>query len=521
MRSPGETLTSVAHSLPAAVLYVSAAIVGAAVLVVELVGTRLLAPWVGQSHYVWTAQISVTLSALAAGYALGGRWSRQGHGLATLYLAVGAAGTSLGAVVLGAPWVAERTSTLSLAWSTLITSTTLFFVPLTLLATPAPLMAASLSRHAAAPASAGPLLGRLLAASTVGSIAGALLSGLVLIPYLPGATSLYGTAVVLLALSSMAALVIARRPSVVAGASLSLLLVGATWARWPQPGHLVPAAADELERAPSPYGLLQVLREHPGQRLFIMNDNLMQAAVDTVEKKSSAIFADLVLTLLRGFAPRAQRVLCVGLGAGVIPMELEDVGIDVDVVEINPEIARLAVRWFGYRPDLAPVHIGDGRTFLRSSGERWDAIVMDAFLGESVPAHLVTVEALRDIRRHLRADGVLLIDAFAQVPGGNDFLVTSLARTLTEVFGDVRAYESQGNIVFIAGDRLDDAVRFDVTTAYRYNRGALEYSLAHPVGLHPERGTLLADRFNPLDAREAENAMLRRSAWTERLAAGE
>jgi spermidine synthase len=485
------------------------------------VGTRLLAPWVGQSHYVWTAQISVTLSALAAGYALGGRWSRQGRGLATLYLALGAAGASLCVAVLAAPWVAARTSTLSLGLSTLITSTTLFFVPLTLLATPAPLMAASLAPAGAAPASAGPLLGRLLAASTVGSIAGALLSGLILIPYLPGATSLYGTAVALLALSSIAAVVLARRPSVVAAATLSLAAVGATWAQWPQPGHLVPALADELERTPSAYGLLQVLREHPGQRLFIMNDNLMQAAVDTVERKSSAIFADLVLALLRGHRPESQRVLCVGLGAGVIPMELEAAGVDVDVVEINPEIARLAVRWFGYRPDLAPVHIGDGRTFLRSSTEQWDAIVMDAFLGESVPAHLVTVEALQDIRRHLRSDGVLLIDAFAPVPGGNDFLVTSVARTLREVFGEVRAYEAQGNVVFIAGNRLDDAVQFDVTKAYRYNRGALEYSLAHPVVLAPERGVLLTDRFNPLDAREAENAAIRRSVWTARLAASE
>jgi SAM-dependent methyltransferase len=521
MPSPSEARASAPYSLPAPVLYLSAAIVGAAVLVVELVGTRLLAPWVGQSHYVWTAQISVTLSALAAGYALGGRWSRQGCGLGTLYFALGAAGTSLGAAVLAAPWVAERTSVLSLGLSTLLTSTTLFFVPLTLLATPAPLMAASLSPSGTAPASAGLLLGRLLAASTVGSIAGALLSGLILIPYLPGATSLYGTAVALLALSSIAALVLARRPSVLAAATLALAAVGTSWARWPQPGHLVPALADELERTPSPSGLLQVLREHPGQRLFIMNDNLMQAAVDTVERKSSAIFADLVLTLLRGFRPEAQRVLCVGLGAGIIPMELEDAGVEVDVVEINPEIARLAVRWFGYRPDLAPVHIGDGRTFVRSSSGQWDAIVMDAFLGESVPAHLVTVEALQDIRRHLRPDGVLLIDAFAPIPGGNDFLVTSVARTLEAVFREVRAHESQGNIVFIAGDRLGDDVRFDATNAYRYNRGALAYSLAHPVTLHPERGLLLTDHFNPLDAREAENAALRRSAWTERLAASE
>jgi spermidine synthase len=67
-----------------------------------------------------------------------------------------------------------------------------------------------------------------------------------------------------------------------------------------------------------------------------MNDNLMQAAVDTTERKSSAVFADLVLALLRGFKPEVQRVLCVGLGAGIIPMELVADGAHVEVVEINP-----------------------------------------------------------------------------------------------------------------------------------------------------------------------------------------
>ena len=457
----------------------------------------------------------MTLSALAAGYAIGGRWSRRGNG--ALSLAVGVAGASLCAAVLAAAWVAERTSTLSLGLSTLITSTTLFFVPLTLLATVAPLLAAELSRTSDGSAAAGPLLGRLLAVSTMGSIAGALLSGFVLIPLLPGATSLYGTAVVLLVLSTAHAFFFGRRRSVAAASIVVLLLGIATWVRWPQPADLVPALADELERVPSAYGTLQVLREQLGPRLFLMNDNLMQAAVDTNERKSSVVFADLVLALVRGFKPKLERVLCIGLGAGIIPMELTADGAHVEVVEINPAIAPLAVRWFGYRADLAPVRVADGRMFVRRSNQQWDVVIVDAFLGESVPAHLVTIEALEAIRDHLAPGGVLLIDAFSPPPGGNDFLVTSLAHTLGAVFRDVRANEVLGNIVFTAGDRLDASARFDVTRSYRYTRGALEYGLAHPAALHPERGILLTDHFNPLDAREAGNAAIRRRAWTAQL----
>ena len=56
-------------------LYGTAAITGACVLVVEILGAKMLSPYFGTSHFVWTAQIAVTLLALAAGYYLGGRWS--------------------------------------------------------------------------------------------------------------------------------------------------------------------------------------------------------------------------------------------------------------------------------------------------------------------------------------------------------------------------------------------------------------------------------------------------------------
>ena len=54
-------------------LYLTAAITGAAIMIVEILGAKLLAPFVGTSHFVWTAQIAVTLVALATGYYVGGR----------------------------------------------------------------------------------------------------------------------------------------------------------------------------------------------------------------------------------------------------------------------------------------------------------------------------------------------------------------------------------------------------------------------------------------------------------------
>ncbi len=47
----------------------------------EILGAKLLAPYLGTSHFVWTAQIGVTLVALAFGYAVGGRLADRSSGL--------------------------------------------------------------------------------------------------------------------------------------------------------------------------------------------------------------------------------------------------------------------------------------------------------------------------------------------------------------------------------------------------------------------------------------------------------
>src|SRR5690349_22648959 len=66
-------------------LYFTAAVTGAAVMVVEILGAKMLAPYVGTSHFVWTAQIAVTLVALATGYYAGGCLVDRSPKLGKLY----------------------------------------------------------------------------------------------------------------------------------------------------------------------------------------------------------------------------------------------------------------------------------------------------------------------------------------------------------------------------------------------------------------------------------------------------
>jgi spermidine synthase len=123
-------------------------------------------------------------------------------------------------------------------------------------------------------------------------------------------------------------------------------------------------------------------------------------------------------------------VLCIGMGIGVVPMALAREGVRVDVAEINPDVVPLARRWFGLEPERLNLWIGDGRYFVnRSPAEVYDAVVLDAFLGDASPSHLMTREAFAGMKRVLTADGVLVINAFGNFAEGRDFFTISLYKS--------------------------------------------------------------------------------------------
>src|SRR5213592_2023050 len=66
-------------------LYFTSAAAGAAIMIVEILGAKMLSPYIGTSHFVWTAQIAVTLVALATGYYTGGRLVDRSPKLGRLY----------------------------------------------------------------------------------------------------------------------------------------------------------------------------------------------------------------------------------------------------------------------------------------------------------------------------------------------------------------------------------------------------------------------------------------------------
>src|SRR3989449_8483454 len=169
-------------------------------MALEIVGSRILAPYFGSSVYVWGSLISIFLAALSAGYYLGGvaadRWPRAG----TLALALAVAG----ALILMLPMVSRPILETFSAWdlgpraSPLLASVVLFVLPSLLLGMTSPF---AIKLAATNLATVGNTAGVLYAISTAGSIAGTLLTAFVLIPTIGVRAILYSLGGALLVFS--------------------------------------------------------------------------------------------------------------------------------------------------------------------------------------------------------------------------------------------------------------------------------------------------------------------------------
>ncbi|MBM3821284.1 MAG: methyltransferase domain-containing protein [Verrucomicrobia bacterium] len=489
-------------------LHLTAMLSGAAVLVVEILGAKMLAPFVGTSHFVWTAQIAVTLVSLAFGYQLGGWAADRTPKLGLYYTFLAAAGLAL---VLCMPLVepmAYACLKFPLPLAALLCSAGLFVVPLTLMATTVPFLIRVMARSVE---NVGSQAGRLSAISTLGSVGGAVMIGYVLLPLLPNSITLGLTAALLAVLGLIYALIWGRAGKHLALPVATLFVSAAMTAiTYRAESHPRFKGMKEIARHNSNFGQLQVLEglDSGDPRRIYLNDYLVQNTYDRERKQSTSLFTFMLHGLAKAYTEKLDRALCIGLGIGIVPMQLAREGTQVDVVEINPDVIPLAQRYFDFDPALMKIAVGDGRQYLNQGETRYDAVILDAFLGDSSPSHLMTREAFAAMRRRLEPHGVLVINSFGDFAAGADFFVGSIDQTLRAVFKQVRIHASgNGNVFFVASDRENLSIlrTFDFDAVYggvrHQARDAFSSVRENPLG----SGRVLTDDFNPVDFYDAVN----------------
>ena len=426
-----------------AVIFVS----GAAILALELLASRIMTPYFGVSLYIWTGILSITLVSLALGYWAGGKFAgsaRAGSaerlvGLYALLPAVAA--LAIVAACLAYPYVFLPLAGWSLIFGSFAACLILLFVPLVATSAMNPLLVAIAlrqSREHAGDAGAG----RVFFVSTVGSVAGVLVTAFAMIPYLSNFTAVLIVAMGLALLSLAAAFAATPRPRsrapLVASAVVAVLAAFALlWHADTYTGRQGPVqyggATWRVEASyGSLFGTVKILRTDASaesglfHRLYF-HDGLVQNTVDS-RGRSESFYTYALEGLALAYRPRLGSALVLGLGAGIVPTQLARRGVPVEVVEIDPNSLRVAQRFFGFDPAKVRVHHVDARAFVRRCPQRYDAIVVDLFHGDGTPDYLVTRDFFRSLAGCLAPGGVAVFNTFAdlQRPSGYAHFLTTL-----------------------------------------------------------------------------------------------
>jgi predicted membrane-bound spermidine synthase len=475
-------------------LYVLVSVSGAAVLAIELLGTRVLGPFYGVSLFLWSALISVTLAALSAGYALGGRMADKTASYSRLAAIMAGAGVWL----LFVPWmrrfVLQFTEPLGLRIAVLAATSILFFPPLMLLGMVSPF---AIKLRAQSLDEVGRSAGNLYAASTLASVGGALLTGFVLIPAVGVSKLLFiiGALLLLAAAFAMFARQEQSRTSVAAAIILVVAGVSAPALRVTEATGGCVVALEE-----SPYAEIMVM-DYLDAR-FLLIDGSIHTFIDSSTGETLFPYVN-VIDIAGYFFDRPGSLCLLGLGGGSVSRHFAREGWEVDGVEIDPVVIRFAYEHFYLDSTDADIYEMDGRRFLRESDQVYDIIVFDAFGGGNIPFQLVTREAFELASSRLRPDGILALNI--EAVGWRDRIVGGVAATLGTCFENIVALpiaeppNTLGNVILLASNRALELPRDLPTPTWRFSA---EYDRAHAWDNRFEPDTrgamILTDDRNPV-----------------------
>lgn len=434
----------------------------AAVLTLEILAGRIMAPYVGVTLETFTGIIGVVLAGIAIGAWWGGRAADRSDPTRLLAPLMLGGGT----FVLAAPVIVDAVGPslrsggpIEIVFLTAVG----FFVPSAVLSAVPPVV---VKLRLASLDETGTVVGSFSALGTLGALVGTFLTGFVLLAAAPTRPLVFGLGVIVIVTGIWLA-IRQRTP----GIALVWVIGGVA------AGGLLLAAGGPCERETA-YFCVSVNTDpaRPSGR-FLQLDTLNHSYVDIADPSYLHFrYAKVVGDVLDSLDDGPLDVAYIGGGGFTLPAYVDAVrpGSTADVFEIDPGLIDVAEEQLGLEPaDWLSVEIGDARLRLpRRPAGAYDVVVGDAFGGLSVPWHLTTREFLEDVRTLLQPDGLYVINLLDYPPLG---FAKAEAATIADVFPHAAVFAPTdyldgsrgGNFVIVGARSPRDWAALEATITMR------------------------------------------------------
>jgi spermidine synthase len=309
--------------------------------------------------------------------------------------------------------------------------------------------------------------------STLGSIAGSLGAGFLLIPHWGIGNIIVGVGSGLVLLGGAGLLATRKLPKILpVGLALLGLMSGIALR------HV--AMADVRGVVFAADGLYEkvVIRDIPHRdrtmRVLLQDRNVSGGLY--LDDGSMGLDYTQYFDLYRLFTPDLKTALAIGGGAYNVPRSIlqQSPRATVDVAEIDPSLHALAIRYFALPEDARlRNHVIDGRRFLHDTTERYDLVFSDAFRSFiSAPAQFTTLEFFRLARSRLRENGVLIANFYGSLAPDTRATIYSVLRTMRAAFPQVYVFatvspesEELQNFIFVGHNASNPDQRADLRRA--------------------------------------------------------
>lgn len=480
---------------------------GACVLVIEVVATRILSPYFGNTIFTVSSVIGIVLAALSLGYYFGGKLADAYPAEKVFYSIILFSGLSVVLLHVLAmfllPVIGYR---LSIVSGPIISAIILFFCPSLILGTLSP-FAIKLQEKNFPQKGIGSISGEMFFWSTLGSIFGSLFTGFVLIPQFGINQIVLSTAIVLILLGFIPLLIIGSKKfffnliivGIIAMLSASIFFID-------KPKNVVFSRDGVYEKMTIYDG---EYAGHPTR--FFKQDRSISGAM-FLDSDELVFDYTKYYAVYRLFNPDIKQALVIGGGAYSIPKALlKDLpNATVDVSEIEPSLYELVQTHFNVKKsERLNNFTDDGRRLLHDTNKQYDLIFSDVYYSLfSIPFHFTTKEFFEIAKSKLGNNGVFVANLIGDLSRQKSSLIMSELKTFQAVFPNSYyfAVDSPGkigsqNIIFV-GYNSDQKIDLSDSNLSK-NENPIIRSLAKKR-INPDRFelspyTTLTDNYAPIE----------------------